>query len=310
MSEIDQDGISINDLADSLGDSDSEFDEATEPAEEETGDESTEEPEEGESEEEEDAESETGDKFVIDGEEFEVPKELAPVAEKLKRYEESVRADYTRKTQEAAEVRKNAEYLQHRVQQEAEFNQQNTDLLVEWRSIDAQLKEYENVDWAALAEQDIGSYSRHKELRDSLRLKQQQLGADYMQRYQYAEQQKAAETQQMRDNTVAIVRKAIPSYDKATDQKAVQTAIALGEKYGLKVDAEALSRNLDPLIWIGLVELSKYHDLVSKRPEISKRVKEAPPAKLSRPAPKTRHQEAEKRLKSGRGRIEDLAKFL
>ena len=310
MSEIDQDGISINDLADSLGDSDSEFDEATEPEEEETGDESTEEPEEGESEEEEDAESETGDKFVIDGEEFEVPKELAPVAEKLKRYEESVRADYTRKTQEAAEVRKNAEYLQHRVQQEAEFNQQNTDLLVEWKSIDAQLKEYENVDWAALAEQDIGSYSRHKELRDSLRLKQQQLGAVYMQRYQYVEQQKAAETQQMRDNTVAIVRKAIPSYDKATDQKAVQTAIALGEKYGLKVDAEALSRNLDPLIWIGLVELSKYHDLVSKRPEISKRVKEAPPAKLSRPAPKTRHQEAEKRLKSGRGRIEDLAKFL
>lgn len=312
MSEIDPSGISISDLANSLGDDDSEFDEeleAQEPEDKDNEEESADEPDEGESEDE-DAESESGEKFVIDGEEFAVPKELAPVAEKLKRYEESVRADYTRKTQEAAEMRKQAETLSQRVQQEAVFQQQNTELLVEWKSIDAQLKEYEGIDWAALAEQDIGAYSRHKEIRDGLRIKQQQVGNEFNNRQQYYGQQAEAERQQMRENTVAIVRKAIPHYDQSTDQKAVQTAIKLGEKYGIQVDAQTLSQNLDPLVWIGLVELSKYHDLVAKRPEAKKRVEAAPPAKLSRPAPKTRHQEAEKRLKAGRGRIEDLAKFL
>lgn len=307
--EIDPSGISITDLADEFGEG--EEIEEVEPEEEETDEESTEEPDEGESEEDDKAESETGDKFVIDGEEFAVPKELAPVAEKLKKYEESVRADYTRKTQEAAEVRKSAESLQQQVQQEAIFQQQNTELLVHWKTLDAQLKEYEGVDWAALAEQDIGAYSKHKEIRDGLRLEQQQVGEAFAQRRQQIEQQQAEAQQKQRESTVAIVRKAIPTYDQETDKKAVQTAIKLGEKYGIKIDAQTMSKNLDPLVWIGLVELSKYHDLIAKRPEVSKRVEQAPaPAKLSRPAPKTRHQDAEKRLKSGRGRIEDLAKFL
>lgn len=307
--EIDPSGISINDLADEFGEEETE---EVEPEEEETEDESTDEPEEGETEEEEDAESETGEKFVIDGEEFDVPKELAPVAEKLKRYEESVRADYTRKTQEAAEVRKTAETLQQRVQQEAVFNQQNTDLLVEWKTLDAQLKEYEGVDWAALAEQDIGAYSKHKELRDALRQKQQHVAQEFNQRKAFIEERQSEEQRKQHEYTVEAVTRAVPDYFEKYDNKVEGVAESLASKYGLTIDKAQLKRlSSDPVVVLGLVELSKYYDLIAKRPEVSKRVESAPkPAKLSRPAPKTRHQEAEKRLKSGRGRIEDLAKFL
>lgn len=314
MNEIDQNGISVNDLANSLGDDDGEFDERIEdePEEESPESESDEEPEEGEPEEEEGKESESGEKLVIDGEEFDVPAELAPAAKKLKAFEESVRADYTRKTQEAAAMRQEATTIQQKVQQEARFYQANTDLLVEWKTLEAQLKEYEGVDWAALAEQDIGAYSRHKEIRDSLRERQQKVGNEFGQRKAAIDEQQAQEHAQRWQNTVNQVKTAIPNYDAAMDAKAVQAAVKLGEKYGFTVDPKELSKELNPLVWVGLVELSKHYDLIAKRPETAKRIAEAPKAqpKQGRPAPKTRHQEAEKRLKSGRGRIEDLAKFL
>ena len=314
MTGIDRNsGISVDDLANSLGDDDGEFDERIEDEPDEEGPESepTDEPEEGESEEGDGEESESGEKLVIDGEEFDVPAELAPVAKKLKAFEESVRADYTRKTQEAAAMRQDATNIQQKVQQEARFYQANTDLLVEWKTLDAQLKEYDAVDWASLAEQDIGAYSRHKEIRDSLRQRQQQVGNEFGQRKAAIDDQMVQAQSQRWQNTVNQVKTAIPNYDAAMDAKAVQAAVKLGEKYGFTVDTAALSKELNPLVWVGLVELSKHYDLIAKRPETAKRIAEvkAQP-KQGRPAPKTRHQEAAKRLSSGRGGIEDLAKFL
>lgn len=312
MSEIDPQGISVHDLADSLGDESGEFDEVEQeetPEEEAPETEQSDEPKEGESEEGEDEESEPGEKFVIDGEEFDVPAELAPAAKKLKAFEEAVRADYTRKTQEAAAMRNQATQIQQRVKQEAEFSQRNIELLAEMKAIESSLAEYKGVDWAALAEQDIGAYSKHKEIRDGLRERYQAIGNEYGQRRAVMEQQAEAQWQQNWQHTVSAVKQAIPTYDATTDTKAVQTAVKLGEKYGIKVDPNDLSRELNPLVWIGLVELSKHFELQAKRPEVSKKLAAAPAPKQGRPVKQSRTQEAEKRLRS-RGRVEDLAKFL
>ncbi len=253
----------------------------------------------------EDEDEDSGDDLevlTIDGEEIALPKE---VAEKVTKIQKRLEADYTRKTQEAAEMRKSAEQLQQRVQQDASFNQQNTDLLVEWKSLDMQIKEYDGVDWAALAEQDIGTYSKHKELRDSLRLRQQQVGQEFGNRQQFIESQKAEEHKKQLEYTIATVRKAIPTYDKATDDKAVQTAVKLGEKYGIKVDPQLLSQTRDPLVWIGLVELSKYMDIVDKRPTTNKQVTSAPKttksvANTQKPSQQSRDQKIQKLLSQGR----------
>ena len=272
--------------------------------------ESNEEPDEGESEEDEADESEPVEKLVIDGEEFEYPKELAPLAEKLKGLEASLRSDHTRKTQEAAEMRKSVEAEQQHLHQEAAFIQQNTDLMVEWQTAAKQLKEYEGVDWGALAEQDIGAYTRHKEIRDSLRQRQQEIGNEFNNRKTYALNQNAQIMHQKRAETVNAVKRAIPNYDAETDKKAVQAAVKLGEKYGFKVDPQVLSQNLDPLIWVGLVELSKHFELVGKRPETKKQVAEAKHAKPSKPQKQVTQNRGDKiRKLLAQGRLREAAQI-
>lgn len=241
----------------------------------------------------------------IDGEEVKLPKE---VAEKVTKIQKRLEADYTRKTQEAAEMRKSAEQLKQRVEQDAVFYQQNTDLLVQGQSIDSQLKEYENVDWAALAEQDIGAYSKHKEIRDTLRAQQQQVWHELNNRQAFLNQQQAEQQQQQHKFTVEAVKRAVPDYFEKYDTKVVSVAESLASKYGLTLDKAQLKQlSSDPLVVLGLVELSKYHDLIAKRPESAKKVAAAP--KVTTKPPKSSTQSREQKIKSllSQGRIREAA---
>lgn len=239
----------------------------------------------------------------IEGIEVSLPKD---VAEKVTTIQKRLEADYTRKTQDAAELRRGAEQFQKTAQANANFQQQNVHLLVELKAAETQLKEYEQIDWGSLAEQDIGAYSKHKEIRDSLRQKHQQLYGDLNSRMAQVEQADADEKRQIWENTVAVVKKAIPSYNEETDKKSVATAIKLGEKYGIKIDVDQLSKNVDPLIWIGLFELSKYMDIVAKRPETNKQV--AATIKTSKPPVKLAHAETIQKLLS-QGRIREASQL-
>lgn len=253
----------------------------------------------------EDSEDET-ETLTIDGEEVTLPKE---VAEKVTKVQKRLEADYTRKTQEAAEMRKSAEQLKQRVEQDAVFYQQNTDLLVQGQSIEAQLKEYENVDWAALAEQDISAYSKHKEIRDGLRMQQQHVWQEFSQRQAFMSQQQAEQQKQQHQFAVDTVKRAIPDYFEKYDTKVVSVAESLAAKYGLTLDKAQLKQmSSDPLVVLGLVELSKYHDLIAKRPESAKKVAAAPAKPTAKPQ-KSSAQSREQKIKSllAAGRIREAA---
>lgn len=300
--------VSITDLADAL-DEPEELNSEEASTDDELAAESDE-PEEGESEEEEGEESD-GEKLVIDGEEFVVPKELAPLAEKLKGLENSLRADHTRKTQEAAEIRKAATQFHEQTQQVAAFQTENIGYLAQLQSLQSDLQAYENVDWAALAEQDIAAYSKHKEIRDGLREKAHQINSELENRQRFMAEKEQQEAKENHAKTVEAVKRAVPEYFEKYDNRVVKTVENLATKYGFTVDHAQLKRlSLDPLVVLGLVELSKYQDLVAKRPEVSKRIAAAPKMVKAVPAAaKPRNQEALKRLKQ-RGRVEDLANFL
>ena len=240
--------------------------------------------------------------LTIEGEEYTLPK---AVAEKVNTIKKRLEADYTRKTQEAAEEMRGARELQQRVSQDTAFHQQNTDLLVKWHTIDGQLKDYEGVDWDALYEQDERACRIHERKFEALKKTQKEVGHEFSQRQQFVEHQQAEEYRAQHKAVIATVQKAIPHYDAELDKKAVQTAIRLGEKYGIKVDAQTLSKTLDPLVWIGLVEISKHFDIVDKRPATQKQVAVAP--KMGKPTVKpqksstqTREQKVQKLLQQGR----------
>lgn len=300
--------VSITDLADLLDEPEEEISEEA-SADDELAAESDE-PEEGESDEEEGEESD-GEKLVIDGEEFVVPKELAPLAEKLKGLENSLRADHTRKTQEAAEIRKAAIQEREYVQQVAAFQTENIGYLAQLQSVQTELSAYDNVDWAALKLQDKELYRDHRETYQDLVNQSRALNNELENRQRYMAEKEQQEMLEAKAKTVEAVKRAVPDYFDKYDNKVIKTVESLASKYGHTVDHAKLKQmSLDPLVVLALVELSKYQDLIAKRPEVSKRIAEAPKvAKVTPSTAKPRNQEALKRLKT-RGRVEDLAHFL
>jgi hypothetical protein len=74
-----------------------------------------------------------------EGERYKVPKALKPLL--------MFQQDYTRKTQEVAEVRKAVEAEQAAVKHEREFISQHLDTVTQLKGIEAQLAQYSQIDW-------------------------------------------------------------------------------------------------------------------------------------------------------------------
>lgn len=70
-------------------------------------------------------------------------------------------ADYTKKTQEAAEARKTAEVLMQQAQSIAELQKAQSKQLGQLASLDDKIAQYEKVDWNQLTAQDAAEAQRH-----------------------------------------------------------------------------------------------------------------------------------------------------
>jgi hypothetical protein len=84
------------------------------------------------------------------GNKYKVPKELAPLIAKA----DSMQADYTRKTQEAAEMRRAAEARFAEVQHEAEINHEMIDEISQLNTVASRLSQYQAVNWQQWQAQD------------------------------------------------------------------------------------------------------------------------------------------------------------
>lgn len=82
----------------------------------------------------------------FNGGKYRVPKELAPHL--------MMQADYTRKTQEVAELRKGIEAQRMEVQREAQINQELIDDVAQKRLVDARLGALQGLDWSKVDPQD------------------------------------------------------------------------------------------------------------------------------------------------------------
>lgn len=94
--------------------------------------------------------AEEDDEIEVDGKKFVMPKSAA---EKLKA-ERLMHADYTRKTQEVAETRKQIEAEREQVKQAAAQQQQFIKEVAKVHAIDDQLEQYKGIDWNKLSDED------------------------------------------------------------------------------------------------------------------------------------------------------------
>ena len=313
-----------NRLADALGIEDDDAEDIEEVATEEEApegddDERTDEDESEESDEDESEEEAEPDSVTVDGKIIDLPpgtpaevveQVQAAIAEK----ERALTADYTRKTQEAAEMRKGAEAFQQEVQHQAQFNEQHLEGLASLQSMTAQLKQYADVDWALLEYQDPEGFKEHKYQRASLQASHEKLHAELSGRLNEHHAQAQAKAAEVYNYTVNTLREKIPNYGVEVDKGLVKAAVDMGKRYGIEVSVEKLRGMHDPLVWLGLHEVARLQELMTKGAQ-DKRIPPKPTKHVTPGVKTTKTTESERKArdnlrKTGKGAASLIEKYL
>jgi len=211
-------------------------------------------------------------KLKVNGEEIEKPlDEVVALAQQG--------LDYTKKTQEVAEKRKELESLENQIRlQEQNLQQQsmlNSELIQDVAKItalDQQLSEFQDVNWEQLSDSDF--VTAQKKFFTFNQLQQQR--SNLVSQFESKRQQALNKQQQMVAEKVAkgreVLAKEIPNWSQETTQE----IIAIGrEDYGF-TDAE-LNAIIDPRHVRVLHDAMQWRKLKSKNSVVKKKVSRAKP---------------------------------
>ena len=186
--------------------------------------------------------------------------------------------DYTKKTQEVAEQRKALDALQEQIKAQEAVLQQTNQLsgelmedVAKITTLDQQLAQYQNVDWAKLSDSDFVeaqklffTYNQLQQDRNSL-----------VSQFETKRQQYASNQQQMIAEKVKqgkeVLAKEIPNWSPETTQEIV----SVGKNYGF-TDAE-LNSIIDPRHVKVLHDAMQWQKLQSKNSVTKKKVASAKP---------------------------------
>ena len=227
------------------------------------------EPEQTEAEEPEDGEGQPAEEDTIDVEDDDgvIHKVSAKLKDGILR-----RADYTRKTQQTANLAETA----HDRLQYAEAREQMTGQLVqeiaEIRAMHAQLKQYDGVDLASMYSQDPGTAMRIRDQREDLRRqiqeREQQVGQKGRQLEAIAEQHFAKQWEM----AVEGVKTRIGSYTPGEDAAMLKQVQALG-----LTAKEIRGRFADPRILHAIYKAAKWDTLQAGKGQAVQKAQAAPP---------------------------------
>jgi hypothetical protein len=288
-------GVSLDDLAGMLDESEQE-NQAETTDEDLTPDIPTEDAEEQQAE-----PDESGDEELVEtefeGKRYKVPAELK---EALLR-----QSDYTRKTQEVAEMRRTVEQQAQLFQQQQQVFASNFDKAAELKEIQNRLSQFDQIDWQTLSDQDPVQAQKLFIARQNLERQAQAKSQEFQQStHQYQQLVKQTRDQQLQVAAKELMQR-VPEYNSKIADKIRATT----KSYGYSEDELAFVT--DPRLVHILHDFQVLRDLHNKMPVALKKVAEAP--KVVKPqaqAPKPKpNQAALQRLKSN-GRVEDLASFL
>lgn len=185
-----------------------------------------------------------------EGKQYKVPKELKDALLR--------QSDYTRKTQEIAETRKQVEAHAQQLQAERQFVQQNLQEVASITAIDHQLSQFAQLDWNALTDADPAQAMKlDRQMRD-LHAQREQIA--------YGITQKQAEFQQLQQHEAArqleegrrVLEREIPGWGA---EKA-QELFLFGKQYG--ISEQMLGSLSQPVLVKALHDLQQFHQLKAK----------------------------------------------
>lgn len=232
-----------------------------------------------------------------EGKAYKVPKELKDALLR--------QADYTKKTQEVAETRKHIEEKAQFLEQQEQLLQTNFQKAVELREVQTRLAQYEQIDWQALVDQDPVQATKLNLAYQQLQREAAQKQQEFQQVAQHRQQLSAQQRQQMLAEAQKDLAARIPNFGAETAAK-IKDA---GKAYGIS-DAE-LEQVIDPRYVHILHDAAQWRALQAQKPKAMQKVAEAPKVvkpQAQQPKPRTNQAAAQRLAKSGR--VEDLAALL
>jgi hypothetical protein len=284
-------GVSLNDIADLL----EQPEEEQQPVDEELAAQ----PEEEEGADEQPEATDADDDLIeaeYEGKTYRVPKELKDALLR--------QGDYTRKTQEVAELRKAAEERARFVQSQEQLMSVTFDKAAELKQIQTQLAQFEQLDWQALSDSDPVQAQKLLIARQNLDRSLQQKAQELQQAQAQYQHLTVQHRQQMLQEQSKELKQRLPDFDSKMAER-IRSAV---KQYGY--GDEELSNVTDARLVHVLHDAMRWRELQEKRPEAMKKVAQAPVVvKPQAKAPKPRNQAVVQRLKS-HGRVEDLAALL
>jgi len=206
------------------------------------------------------------EEFEFDGKVYKAPKTLKEAVLRHK--------DYTEKTMQTAEERKFLVQEREFLKVQAEFQSKFADGIAEHKSMEAQLRQFEAIDWSALASADQAQYlaldRQERTLRDRYNRKTQEL--------QGIAQQFQHETAQQRERRLVAGREMLRKEFKDEPQDIGERLVKTGEAYGFT--RQELDLLDDPRQARVLRDAMKWRELQTAKPTINKRAESAAPVKV------------------------------
>jgi hypothetical protein len=215
----------------------------------------------------EEAQLDDSEEVEYEGNRYKVPKAIAPALLR--------QADYTKKTQEVAEIRRAAEAEKTRLADEAKAFQEDRQEHVQAFALHEQLKAFQNYNWQQAYDQDFMEAQKlwnqftllqnaHRDVVGRIHAKQSQ-----------RQSQAAAERATLRDQTRATLAKEIPNWSTKAEQELTDYAV----KHGYKAEEVKLALDTDARPFRFLHKAFLYDQLIEKQRQAARAQPSAEPMK-------------------------------
>lgn len=178
--------------------------------------------------------------------------------------------DYTQKTQELANQRKQIETQAQLLQQQYQLQQQSIEQTAQLYAMDSQLKNYQQVNWDQWMDQDPVEASKGWQKFQMLRQNRDDVANQLQQSHVQYQQQSQGRLQQQLAEGAAQLQREIKNWSPELAKSLKANAL----EYGF-TDTE-LDSVYDPRMVKVLHDAYQWRQLQSKKPDIEKRVTQAP----------------------------------
>lgn len=211
------------------------------------------------------AEDDSLEEIEFEGKQYKLPKELKDAFLR--------QADYTRKTQDVASKRRELEEREQFIQVQEQIRGVALDKIAEVRALQQQYAQYEQLDWAKLAEENPTQYLQLDRQQRALQSKMAALQSEVQQ----LSQAELAKVQEYRAQILAKgmeeLKKDLPGFGPELVQELRKT----GERFGFS--EQELASVVDPRMVKILHAAHQWQKLQASKPGTTKRVQDAKPMK-------------------------------